>query len=122
MRGRATNRGLIMTFSGLSFTQRTSAREGFEVDEIRALVAKYLGVDVGRVTDEAHFSDDLGADWLDRLELLILIEDQFADVEIMDSDADQIEVVGDLIRYIEDAQVGSMTGRSRAFASGIRPA
>jgi acyl carrier protein len=104
-----------MTFSGLSFTQQ-SASEGIEVDEIRAIVARYFDVDVKHVTNEAHFSDDLGADWLDRMELLILIEDQFAAVEIMDGDADQIETVGDLIRYIEDARVGSMTGR-RAFAT-----
>ena len=109
-----------MTFS-MSISQRTSAREGIEVDKIRALVATQLGVDVGRVTDDAHFSDDLGADWLDRLELLILIEDQFAGVEIMDSGADQIESVGDLIRYIDDARVGSMTGRHRTFVNGIRP-
>jgi acyl carrier protein len=102
-----------MTFSSLSFTPRTSAREGSEAGQIRALVAKHLGVDIERVTDEAHFSDDLGADWLDRLELLILIEDQFAGLEILDGDADQIEVVGDLIRYIEDARVGSITGRVR---------
>ena len=43
----------------------------------------------------------VGADWLDRLELLMVIEDQFAGVEIADADVDQIEVVGDLIRYIE---------------------
>ncbi len=93
-----------MVFSSLSFTQRISGREGLEVSEIRALVAKHLDVDVGRVTDEAHFRHDLGADWLDRLELLILIEDQFADVEIPVDDADQIEVVGDLIRYVEGAR------------------
>jgi acyl carrier protein len=58
-------------------------------------------VDIKRVTDEAHFTDDLGADWLDRLELMIVIEDQFADVLITDEDVDQIEVVGDLIRHIE---------------------
>jgi acyl carrier protein len=102
--------GLIMAFSSLSFTQRTSAREGIEVDEIRALVAKHLDVDVKYVTNEAHLRDDLGADWLNRLELLILIEDQFVGVEIMDDDADQIETVGDLIRYIEGVRVGSMTG------------
>jgi acyl carrier protein len=54
------------------------------------------------VTDEAHFTDDLGADWLDRLELMIVIEDRFPNVVIMDEDVDQIEVVGDLIRHIED--------------------
>jgi acyl carrier protein len=111
-----------MTFTSLSTAQRTSAREGIEVDEIRALVATHLGVDVGLVTNEAHFIDDLGADWLDRLELLILIEDQFAGVELMDGEADQIESVGDLIRYIEDARVGSMTPRHRALVGGIRPA
>jgi acyl carrier protein len=61
-----------------------------------------LGVDVKRVTDEAHFTDDLGADWLDRLELMIVIEDRFANVVITDEDVDQIEVVGDLIRHIEN--------------------
>jgi acyl carrier protein len=114
--------GLIMTFSSLSFTQRASAGEGFEVGKIRALIATRLGIDVRRVTDDAHFSDDLGADWLDRLELLILIEDQFSNVEIMDGDADQIECVGDLIRYLETARVESMPGYRRVFASGIRPA
>jgi acyl carrier protein len=54
------------------------------------------------VTDEAHFTDDLGADWLDRLELMIVIEDRFADVVITDEDVDQLEVVGDLIRHIEN--------------------
>src|SRR2546425_13254072 len=56
---------------------------------------------VGRVTDEAHFTDDLGADWLDRLDLMIAVEDQFAGVEITDDDVDRIELVGDLIRHIE---------------------
>ena len=69
--------------------------------EIRALIAEHLGVDVERVTDEAHFADDLGADWLDRLELMIAVEDQFAEVEITDEEADRISVVGDLIRHVE---------------------
>jgi acyl carrier protein len=56
------------------------------------------------VTDEAHFTDDLGADWLDRLELMIAIEDRFPDVIITDQDVDQIEVVGDLIRRIENGE------------------
>lgn len=114
--GGSTNRGLIMNFSSSSCTQGTSARESIKVkDEIRALVARHLDVDIKRVTDEAHFDDDLGADWLDRLELLIVIEDEIAGVEILDDDADQIETVGDLIRYIED--VRSMTGRPCAFAA-----
>ena len=48
------------------------------------------------------FSDRLlGADWLDRLDLMIAVEDQFAGVEITDGDVDRIEFVGDLIRHIE---------------------
>jgi acyl carrier protein len=90
-----------MTLSSLSSTQRTAPQENFDTDKMRTLIAEYLGIDVRRVTDEAHFSDELGADWLDRLELMILIEDEFAGVEITDDDADQIEVVGDLIRHIE---------------------
>jgi len=95
-----------MTFSGLGLTQRTLATEAsLEGNEVRTIVAKPLKVDVKRITDEAHFRDDLGVDWLDRLELMMLIEDQFAGVEITDDDADQMEVVGDLIRYIEDENV-----------------
>jgi acyl carrier protein len=48
-----------------------------------------------------RITEDLGADWLDRLELTMLIEDQFNGLEISDDDVDQIEVVGDLIRHIE---------------------
>ena len=114
--GTLNESGLIMTFSSLSITQRTVAREGIEDDEIRAFVAKHLDVDAKLVTNEAHLRDDLGADWLNRMELLILIEDQLVGVEFMDDDADQIETVGDLIRCMEEMRVGSMTGRRRAFA------
>jgi acyl carrier protein len=71
-------------------------REGSANNDVRTVIANHLGIDVERVTDEAHFTYDLGADWLDRLELMIVIEDQFADVEITDGDVD-----GDLIRHIE---------------------
>jgi acyl carrier protein len=71
-------------------------------NDVRTLIAHQLGVDVKRVTDEAHFTDDLGADWLDGLELMIVIGDGFADVVITDEDADQLEVVGDLIRHFEN--------------------
>jgi acyl carrier protein len=75
----------------------------FDTDRVRTLIAEYLGVDAKRVTDDAHFSDDLGLDWLDRLELMILIEDEFADVEISNHDTNQIEVVGDLIRVLKSS-------------------
>jgi len=73
-----------------------------EVRDIRTFLANHFHVDVGRITDDAHLRHDLGADWLDRLELLILIEDNFDDVELPD-DADRVEVVGDLIRHVQHA-------------------
>ena len=75
-------------------------KESFQIDEVRALIADHLDVDIKLVTDEAHFTEDLGADWLDRLELTMPIEDQFNGLELSDDDVDQIEVVGDLIRHI----------------------
>jgi acyl carrier protein len=91
-----------MTIGSLTSTNQTMAiNEVFATNDVRTLVANHLGVSVGRVTDEAHFTHDLGADWLDRLELMMAVEDQFAGVEIADGDVDQIEVVGDLIRLIK---------------------
>jgi acyl carrier protein len=91
-----------MTIASLKSSQKATAmREVLASNDVRTLIAHQLGVDVKRVTDEAHFTDDLGADWLDRLELMIVIGDRFADVVITDEDADQLEVVGDLIRHIE---------------------
>jgi acyl carrier protein len=96
--------GLIMTIASLIWSQKaTATREVLASNDVRTLIANQLGVDVKRVTDEAHFTDDLGADWLDRLELMIVIEDRFADVVITDEEVDQLEVVGDLIRHIENA-------------------
>jgi len=104
--------GLVVS---LNFTRQTSARkEGSAIDKIRALVAAHLEVDVSRVTDEAHLTEDLGADWLDHLELMILLEDHFAGVEITDGDADEIVFVGDVIRYIEDAMI-------RDASTGVSP-
>ena len=68
-------------------------------DKLRKLIAGYLGVDVSRVTDDAHLSDDLGIEWLDQIELLLIIEDEFAGIQFSDPPA--IEFIGDLLRYIE---------------------
>jgi acyl carrier protein len=89
-----------MALSSLSPMQRAAPQVNLDTDRVRTLIAEYIGVDAKRVTDEARFSDDLGLDWLDRLELMILIEDEFAEIEISESDASQIEVVGDLIRML----------------------
>jgi acyl carrier protein len=68
-------------------------------DRLRKLISDYLGVDASRVTDEANLSDDLGIEWLDQIELLLIIEDEFAGIQFSDPPA--IELVGDLLRYIE---------------------
>src|SRR5215471_5498108 len=83
---------VTVTFNRLNLTQQTAtSSEGFDINKMRALIAEQLHVDITRVTEDASFSEDLGANWLDRLELMIRVEDQFVDVEITDDDADQIE-------------------------------
>ena len=78
-----------MTIASLKSSQKARAtREVLASNDVRILIANQLGVDVKRVTDEAHFTDDLGADRLDPLELMIVIEDRFADVEITDEEVD----------------------------------
>ena len=80
---------------------RVAPQAGFKPNKLRALIAKYLSIDAERVTDEAHFRNDFDLDSLDRLELLILIEEEFVGLQISDDAITQIEVVGDLIRYME---------------------
>jgi acyl carrier protein len=72
-------------------------------DNIRALIAEQLGVDVKRVTDQSHFARDLKVGWLARLELVISVED-WTGLELEDDDIEQINVVGDLIRFFESAK------------------
>src|SRR3954464_2228758 len=79
----------------------TAVRDGRAPRKFRAVIAKHLGVEIERVTDETHFANDLGADWLDRVALVIAIEDKVSGVEIADDGADQMNVVADLIRCIE---------------------
>ena len=79
-------------------------RECFCIDDVRILVSKQLGVDLEFVTSETHFTNDLGADLLDRIELMLAIEAKFAGVEITDDDVEQIQVVGDLIRHLNTSK------------------
>jgi acyl carrier protein len=67
---------------------------------VRGLIAKQLHVKPSRVTDGARLIEDLHADWLDRLELMMAIEDQFAGLQIGDDEADRMVAVGDLIRFV----------------------
>jgi acyl carrier protein len=80
---------------------RAAPHVDFDANKIRALIANYLGIDAERVKDEAHFRRDFNLDSLDQLELLMLIEEEFFGTEFSDVAVEQIEVVGDLIRYME---------------------
>ncbi|MBU9712484.1 acyl carrier protein [Evansella tamaricis] len=73
------------------------------IDRIAKIVTDRLGVDVAEVKPEATFKDDLGADSLDVVELVMELEDEF-DLEISDEDAEKISTVGDVIEYIERHQ------------------
>ncbi len=68
--------------------------------EIKAIIVELLGVDEGKVTMEARFREDLEADSLDLVELIMAFEDKFG-AEISDEDAQKITTVGEAVKYIE---------------------
>lgn len=70
-------------------------------DRVKEIIVDQLGVDPGEVTDEAHFIEDLGADSLDTVELVMAFEDEFK-VEIPDEDAEKIATVGSAIAYLKN--------------------
>ncbi|MBB5172111.1 acyl carrier protein [Texcoconibacillus texcoconensis] len=73
------------------------------LDRIAKIVTDRLGVDEADIKPEATFKEDLGADSLDVVELVMELEDEF-DMEISDEDAEKIATVGDVIQYIESQQ------------------
>ena len=97
----------------------STTRSGGKTDTgaVRALIAGYLQVDIKHVTDNAHLSHDLGADWLDRIELLIRLED-LTGVEITHNEIDQIQYIGDLIHYISEQQIYLAAGHSHGHCDG----
>jgi acyl carrier protein len=72
-------------------------------DRLKAIVVEQLGVDEEDVTPEASFVDDLNADSLDLVELIMSLEEEFG-LEISDEDAEKITTVGDAASYIEEHQ------------------
>ena len=73
-------------------------------EKIKAIIAEQLGVKPEEVTPEASFIDDLGADSLDTVELIMALEEEFS-VEIPDEDAEKMTTVGDAVKYIETKAV-----------------
>jgi acyl carrier protein len=68
---------------------------------VKKIVVEHLGVDESKVSEGASFIDDLGADSLDTVELVMAFEEEFS-VEIPDDAAEKIQTVGDAIKFIED--------------------
>ena len=68
--------------------------------KVKKMVAEHLGVEEAKVTEEANFIDDLGADSLDTVELVMAFEEEFGS-EISDSEAEKILTVGDAVKFIE---------------------
>lgn len=71
-------------------------------ETVRNIVAQQLGVDKRSVTLEANFANDLGADSLDTVELVMAIEEEF-DIEIPDEDAEKIATLNQAVKFIEQA-------------------
>ena len=72
-------------------------------ERVKKIVVEHLGVEADKVTPDASFIDDLGADSLDIVELVMAFEEEFG-VEIPDDAADSILTVGDAVKFIEKAQ------------------
>jgi acyl carrier protein len=99
----------------MTTTNTDGTRLGHEIrsricsgDNIRAVVADQLNVGIERVTDQSHFARDLGVGWLNRLELVIFVED-WTGLELHDDDIEHINCVGDLIRLFESAEKDKVT-------------
>mgnify|MGYP003527916817 CR=1 FL=1 len=72
-----------------------------EFERVKAVIVDQLGADEAAITPEASFVDDLGADSLDIVELIMGLETEF-DLEIPDEDAEKIRTVGDAVNYIKE--------------------
>jgi len=72
-------------------------------EKVKKIVVEQLGVSEDQVADDAKFIEDLGADSLDQVELVMALEEEFG-ADIPDEDAEKLTTVGDAIKYIEEKQ------------------
>ena len=83
-------------------TNRTNFMAEKSIEEkVKDIIVEQLGVNPEQVTPQASFIEDLGADSLDIVELVMAFEEEFG-VEVPDEDAEKLQTVGDVIKYIED--------------------
>jgi acyl carrier protein len=98
-------RGAHAFFRAIAKSNPKRFREGSYMsdtaDRVKKIVVEHLGVEEDKVTPEASFIDDLGADSLDIVELVMAFEEEFG-VEIPDDAAEKINTVGDAIKYIDE--------------------
>ncbi len=92
----ATTNGMMFVLSSPSGVGKTTL--------VKKMVSDHLGIEEAKVVDEANFIDDLGADSLDTVELVMAFEEEFGS-EISDSEAEKILTVGDAIKFIESKSV-----------------
>jgi acyl carrier protein len=72
-------------------------------ERVKKIIVTQLAVDISEVTQQSQFVQDLGADSLDTVELVMALEEEF-DIEIPDEDAEKIKTVGEAVSYIKDKQ------------------
>jgi acyl carrier protein len=70
-------------------------------DKVRDIIVDQLGVNADQVTKEARFIEDLGADSLDTVELVMAFEEEFS-IEVPDEEAEKLQTVGDVVSYVEE--------------------
>ncbi|MBM4188210.1 MAG: acyl carrier protein [Gemmatimonadetes bacterium] len=71
------------------------------VEKVKDIIAEELGVEREKLTDQANFMEDLGADSLDTVELVMAFEKEF-DIDIPDEEAEKLKTVGDALKYLQD--------------------
>lgn len=92
------------------FLSTTMADQKTTEQRVKEIIVNQLNVNEEQITAEASFLDDLGADSLDTVELIMAFEEEFKDEingEIPESDAEKLQTVGDVIKYIEEKSSAS---------------
>jgi acyl carrier protein len=85
------------------FTQGTFFMADSIQDKVKDIIVEQLGVNAEQVVPEAKFIEDLGADSLDTVELVMAFEEEF-EIEVPDEDAEKLQTVGDVYKYVEEKQ------------------
>ena len=71
-----------------------------DFEKVKKIIAEQLGIDESEIKEDSSFIDDLGADSLDTVELIMALEEEY-DIEIPDEEAEKLQTVGDVLKYID---------------------